>query len=181
MADLANMLIIETVPLAITERFDAGVVVATRSAPRMDHDGEQLKGQQTLRRHRINDLIAQSNKLYIRISLPAGQLTDAPADADNDRCKICTICRELLLISQFYKTQNTITHKVSTRTSTVKFSTHHECKIEISCYENREKSRVFPAQLSSPLLIIITKSSLQNAQLTWLKSHKAAAGQVSCH
>lgn len=46
------MLIIETVPLAITEGFDAGVVVATRSAPRMDHDREQLKGQQTLRIHR---------------------------------------------------------------------------------------------------------------------------------
>lgn len=48
-ADLANMLIIEAVPLAITERFDACVVVATCSTPRMDHDREQLKGQQTLR------------------------------------------------------------------------------------------------------------------------------------
>lgn len=46
------MLIIETVPLAITKGFDAGVVVATRSAPRMNHDGEELKGQQTLRTHR---------------------------------------------------------------------------------------------------------------------------------
>lgn len=51
-ADLANVLIIETVPLAITEGFDAGVVVATCGAPRMDHDGKQLKGQQTLRIHR---------------------------------------------------------------------------------------------------------------------------------
>ena len=48
-ADLANMLIIETIPLAITEGFDAGVVVATCGAPRMDHYGKQLKGQQTLR------------------------------------------------------------------------------------------------------------------------------------
>lgn len=49
-ADLANVLIIETVPLAINEGFDTGVVVATRSAPRMDHDREQFKGQQTLRK-----------------------------------------------------------------------------------------------------------------------------------
>lgn len=49
-ANLANVLIIKTVPLAITEGLDAGVVVATCSAPRMDHDGEQLKGQQTLTR-----------------------------------------------------------------------------------------------------------------------------------
>lgn len=48
-AYLANMLIVETVPLAVTERFDAGVVVATCSTPRMDHDWEQLKGQQALR------------------------------------------------------------------------------------------------------------------------------------
>lgn len=48
-AYLANMLIIETVPLAITEGLDAGVVVATCSTPRMNHDREQLKGQQTLR------------------------------------------------------------------------------------------------------------------------------------
>lgn len=44
-ADLANMLIIEAVPLAIAEGFDTGIIVATCSTPRMDHDGEQLKGQ----------------------------------------------------------------------------------------------------------------------------------------
>lgn len=44
------MLIIETVPLAVTEGFDTGVVVATCSAPRMDHDREQFKGQQTLKK-----------------------------------------------------------------------------------------------------------------------------------
>lgn len=43
------MLIIETVPLAVTEGFDAGIVVATCSTPRMDHNREQLKGQQALR------------------------------------------------------------------------------------------------------------------------------------
>lgn len=48
-ADLANMLIIEAVPLAITEGFDAGIVVAACSAPRMDHDRKQLKGKQTLK------------------------------------------------------------------------------------------------------------------------------------
>lgn len=48
-ADLADVLIIETVPLAITEGFDAGVVMAACSTARVDHDGEQLKGQQTLR------------------------------------------------------------------------------------------------------------------------------------
>lgn len=47
-ADLANVLIIKTVPLAIAERFDTGIVVATCSTPRMDHDREQLKGQQAL-------------------------------------------------------------------------------------------------------------------------------------
>lgn len=51
------MLIVEAVPLAITEGFDAGVVVATCSAPRMDHDGEQLKGQQTLRIDRENVVV----------------------------------------------------------------------------------------------------------------------------
>lgn len=52
MSDLANMLIIETVPLAITEGLDVGVVVSARSAARMDHDGEQLKGQQALGKNR---------------------------------------------------------------------------------------------------------------------------------
>lgn len=61
------MLIIETVPLAITEGFDAGVVVATRSAPRMDHDGEQLKGQQTLRtdRRKKNHIVQIRSKLDV--------------------------------------------------------------------------------------------------------------------
>lgn len=42
------MLIIETVPLAITEGLDIRVVVTTCSTSRMDHDREQLKGQQAL-------------------------------------------------------------------------------------------------------------------------------------
>lgn len=48
-ADLAHVLVVEAVPLAVAEGLDAGVVVATRSAPRVDHDREQLEGQQTLR------------------------------------------------------------------------------------------------------------------------------------
>ncbi len=71
------MLIVETVPLAITEGSDAGVVVATRSAPRMDHDGEQLKGQQTLRKHRRENLIVQikaAAKLYFVGAQHAGSL-----------------------------------------------------------------------------------------------------------
>lgn len=48
-SDLANMLIIKTVPLAITEGFDVGIVVTASSAPRMDHNREQFKCQQTLR------------------------------------------------------------------------------------------------------------------------------------
>lgn len=51
-SDLANMLIIETVPLAITEGLDIGVVVSACSTPRMDHDREQLKGQQALKMKR---------------------------------------------------------------------------------------------------------------------------------
>lgn len=50
-ADLANVLIIEAVPLAVAEGFDAGVVVAARGTPGMNHDGEELKGQQALRTH----------------------------------------------------------------------------------------------------------------------------------
>lgn len=48
-ADLANMLIIETVPLAITEGLNVGIVMTTSSAPRMDHNRKQFKRQQTLR------------------------------------------------------------------------------------------------------------------------------------
>lgn len=46
------MLIVEAVPLAIAEGFDAGVVVAASGTPRVNHDGEQLKGQQALRTHK---------------------------------------------------------------------------------------------------------------------------------
>lgn len=62
--DLANVLIIETVPLAITEGLDAGVVVATRSAPRMDHNREQFKGQQTLRKDKKAETKAE-NSYYL--------------------------------------------------------------------------------------------------------------------
>lgn len=53
-ADLANVLIVETVPLAITKGLDTGIVVPARSTPRMDHDRKQLKGQQTLRGKKNN-------------------------------------------------------------------------------------------------------------------------------
>lgn len=69
------MLIIETVPLAITEGFDAGVVVATRSAPRMDHDGEQLKGQQTLRTDRRKKKSYCSDKIQVGFCW-CGRVTD---------------------------------------------------------------------------------------------------------
>lgn len=51
-ADLANVLIVEAVPLSVAEGFDAGIVVAARGAPGVNHDGEELKGQQALRTHR---------------------------------------------------------------------------------------------------------------------------------
>lgn len=51
-ADLANVLIVEAVPLAVAEGLDAGVVVAARGAPGVNHDGEEFKGQQALRTHR---------------------------------------------------------------------------------------------------------------------------------
>lgn len=56
------MLIIEAVPLAIAEGLDTGIIVATCSTPRMDHDGEQLKGQQTLRLQKMQ-LKKKKNKL----------------------------------------------------------------------------------------------------------------------
>lgn len=59
-ADLANMLIIEAVPLAVAEGFDAGVVVAARSTPAVNHDGEELKGQQALRKHMGEEIIART-------------------------------------------------------------------------------------------------------------------------
>lgn len=43
--NLADVLVVETVPLAIAEGLNAGIVVATCSAARMHHDREQLKGQ----------------------------------------------------------------------------------------------------------------------------------------
>lgn len=59
-ADLANVLIIEAVPLAVAEGLDAGVVVAARSAPAVDHDGEELKGQQALTEHTGEEIIART-------------------------------------------------------------------------------------------------------------------------
>jgi len=47
-ADLANMLVIEAVPLAIREGFDAGIVVATCSTSRVHHDRKEFKGQRIL-------------------------------------------------------------------------------------------------------------------------------------
>ena len=74
-ADLANVLIVEAVPLAIAEGFDAGVVVATRGAPRMDHDGEQLKGQQTLRADGENVVVQiKATALLIIIQLQRQEL-----------------------------------------------------------------------------------------------------------
>ena len=44
-SDLADMLVVETVPLAIAEGLDAGIVMSTCSAPRMNHYREEFKGQ----------------------------------------------------------------------------------------------------------------------------------------
>ena len=45
---LTNMLVVETVPLAISEGFDTGIVVAACSTPRVDHHREELKSQRIL-------------------------------------------------------------------------------------------------------------------------------------
>jgi hypothetical protein len=42
------MLVVKTVPLAISEGFDTGVVVATCSTPRVHHHREELKSQRIL-------------------------------------------------------------------------------------------------------------------------------------
>lgn len=47
------MLIVEAVPLTITEGLDVGVVVTTCSASRMDHDRKQLKSQQALKTKKL--------------------------------------------------------------------------------------------------------------------------------
>lgn len=73
------MLIIETVPLAITKGFDAGIVVATRSAPGMNHDGEEFKGQQTLRTDdnvfcNITSLHMQNNQQILMLTCTKASL-----------------------------------------------------------------------------------------------------------
>lgn len=45
---LANMLIIKAVPLIITKRFYTGIIMATSSTSRMNHDRKELIQQRTL-------------------------------------------------------------------------------------------------------------------------------------
>lgn len=85
-ADLANMLIIEAVPLAVAEGFDAGVVVAARSTPAVNHDGEELKGQQALRKHTGEEIIAQTKAESNSHGVVSSQLASA---ANSTPSKLC--------------------------------------------------------------------------------------------
>lgn len=51
--NLADVLVVEAVPLAVTEGLDAGIVVSTCGAPRMHHYREEFIGQRALQSMKV--------------------------------------------------------------------------------------------------------------------------------